>query len=118
MVTSALFVGWGALIPGREEAGGAVLQESMSYLQTLREGGRIDGFEAVALAPHGGDLAGFVLVKGDRDAITELRGSEEFRRITTRMQRVHQHVGEVEAFLGPELLRYFALWDEPLEEPA
>lgn len=118
MVMSALFVGWGTLIPGREEAGGAVLRDSMSYLQRLQAAGRIHGFEAVALAPHGGDLAGFVMVKGERDAIASLRGSEEFRRITTKMQRVHQNVGEVEAFVGPELLRYFALWDEPLEGQA
>lgn len=114
MTTSTLFVAWGAIIPGREESAGAVLQQSMAFLSRLQQEGRIDGFEPVALAPHGGDLAGFVLVKGDRDAIAAVRGSEEYRRIMVQLQRVHQNTGEVEAFTGEELGRYFALWDEPL----
>jgi hypothetical protein len=87
----------------------------MVFLEGLLQEGRIDGFDAVALAPHGGDLAGFVLVRGDRDSVMDLRGSDEFRRITTRMQRVHQNVGELEAFTGRELGAYFAHWDEPLD---
>jgi hypothetical protein len=115
MAKAALFVGWGALIPGREEAGGNVLAGAMQYLQRLQGEGRIDSFEAVALDPHGGDLAGFVLVKGDKDAIGELRMSDEFVRILVRVQRVHQSVGVVNAYTGAEMQSLFALWDEPIE---
>lgn len=110
----ALFVGWGSLIPGREAAGRAVLHESLAHLQQLKDRGRVDSFEPVALAPHGGDLAGFVLVRGSQDDIVALQFSEEFTRLTTRIQRVHTGVGAVTAYVGPELGAYFALWDEPL----
>ena len=115
MEKAALFVGWGALIPGREEAAGKVLQGAVEYLGRLQGEGRIDSFEPVALGPHGGDLAGFVLVKGDRAAIAELRYSDEFVRISTQIQRVHQSVGAVDAFTGAEMGQYFAMWDDPLE---
>ncbi len=115
MAKAAVFVGWGALIPGREAAAGKVLQGAMQFLTRLQQQGRVDSFEAVALGPHGGDLSGFVLVKGDKDAISQLRSSEEFVRITTRIQRVHQSVGAVDAYTGAEMGQYFAMWDEPLE---
>jgi hypothetical protein len=114
MEKAALFVGWGALIPGREAAAGKVLHDAMEYLTRLQQEGRIDSFEAVALGPHGGDLAGFVLVRGDTAAIAEFRYSEEFIRISTQIQRVHQSVGAVDAFVGKEMGQYFAMWDEPL----
>lgn len=118
MNKSALFVGWGALIPGREDTGGTVLNESLGYLELLKNQHLIDSFETVALAPHGGDLAGFVLVKGDKDSIVALQSSEEFKRISTRILRVHTGVRTVTAYTGAELGDYLALWNEPLDGQA
>ena len=116
MAQGALFVGWGALLPGREQAAQNVVHEARHYLQQLQQAGTIDSFEAVALEPHGGDLAGFVLVKGDQETVARLRGSEEFVRIVARVQLVHSHVGVVGAYTGAELQALFALWDQQRAE--
>jgi hypothetical protein len=116
MASGALFVGWGALIPGREEAAGRVLEEAMRYLDRLQQEGVIDSFEAVALEPHGGELAGFVLVRGDRDRIAQLRVSDDFLRIAARVQLVHRDVGVVGAYTGAEMGALFAMWDRQIEE--
>jgi hypothetical protein len=116
MAQGALFVGWGALIPGREEAARKVLAESVEYLQRLQWEGAIDSFEAVALEPHGGELAGFVLVKGDQQAIAHLRVNDEFTRIAVRVQLVHTHVGVVGAYTGAEMQSLFEVWDRQEEE--
>ena len=112
MAKGALFVGWGALIPGREDAARKVLAESVEYLQRLQWEGAIDSFEAVALEPHGGELAGFVLVRGDRQAIAQLRVTDEFTRIVVRIQLVHTHVGVVGAYADAEMQSLFEVWDE------
>ena len=112
MTKGALFVGWGALIPGREDAARKVLAESVEYLQRLQWEGAIDSFEAVALEPHGGELAGFVLVKGDRQALAHLRVNDEFTRLVVRIQLVHTHVGVVGAYAGAEMQSLFEVWDE------
>ena len=39
MAKGALFVGWGALIPGREKAAKQVLGEAMQYLHRLEQEG-------------------------------------------------------------------------------
>jgi hypothetical protein len=116
MAKGALFVGWGALIPGREGAARRVLTEAVQYLRRLQEEGVIDSFEAVALEPHGGDLAGFVLLKGDREAISRIRASDEFTRIAVRVQLVHAHVGVVGAYTGAEMQSLFEVWDRQEEE--
>ena len=116
MAKGGLFVGWGALIPGREESAGKVLNEAMMFLQRLQQDGTIDSFDAVALEPHGGDLAGFVVVKGEKDAIARLRVSDEFVRIMIRVQLVHSHVGVVGAYSGAEMGELFSVWDRQTEE--
>ncbi|HEV2861771.1 MAG TPA: hypothetical protein VGX48_12240 [Pyrinomonadaceae bacterium] len=116
MAKGALFVGWGPLIPGREEAARKVLGDAMQYLQRLQREGEIDGFEAVALEPHGGDLNGFVLVKGEKEAISRLRASGEFTRVAVRVQLVHSHVGVVGAYTGAEMQSLFETWDSEEDE--
>jgi hypothetical protein len=112
MPKGSLFVGWGSIIPGREKAASSALQDAMSYLGSLQHEGTIDGFEAVLLEPHGGDLEGFVLVRGDKDALARLRGQEEFLRTIVGVQLVHTKVGVVTAYSGAEMLPLLAIWDQ------
>lgn len=116
MSKGSLFVGWGALIPGREQAAQQVLREAIQYLHDLQKAGMIDKFEAVALEPHGGNLAGFVLVQADKDTLAGLRVSDEFVRITVRVQFVHSHVSVIGAWTGPEMQALFEMWDRQSDE--
>lgn len=95
MDQGALFVGWGAIIAGREQAAAGVLKEALHYLQRLQADGTVD---VVLLEPHGGDLEGFVLVKGERDTLARLRVDEDFIRVIVGVQLVHQKVGVVGAY--------------------
>jgi hypothetical protein len=111
-----LFVGWGALIAGREKKARSVLGEAMQYLQRLQQEGTIDSIEAVALEPHGGDLNGFVLVKGDKQALARLRVDDEFVRIMVGVQLVHSKVGVVGAYTGAEMQSLFEMWGQQEEK--
>jgi hypothetical protein len=51
-------------------------------------------------------------VKGDKDAIAEMRASEEFTRISIRVQVVNGNVGVVGAYTGAEMQSLFGIWDE------
>ena len=42
MAQGILFVGWGAIIPGREQKASMVLGEAMQYLERLKAEGTID----------------------------------------------------------------------------
>jgi hypothetical protein len=103
MAEAGLFIGWGAPIRGREAKGLEVFAEALAYYGKAEQEARIESQETVLLRPHGGDLAGFILVRGSEAQITALRAEDEFERIVTRATLVVQNVGVVDAALGDGL---------------
>ncbi len=108
MADTALFIGWGWPVRGREQQAIQVFQEGVQYWTRLQQQGEIDGFEVFTLEPHGGDLSGFAILHGSPEKLNRLRYSEEFGRISTRANLIVEHYGVVLAFTGQELNRQFA----------
>ena len=108
MANGALVIGWGSVIPGREQKSLQVFNEAMQYYARLQQQGTIESFEPVALDFHGGDLPGFLLIHGDRDKLNALRTSEEFLSLNNRASLVVNNLGVINAFIGEELQRLFA----------
>jgi hypothetical protein len=108
MANAALFIGWGNAVRGREAKSLEVFNEGLQYWTGLQQAGEIDSFEPVALEPHGGDLFGFVLIRGDRDKLNKLRYSEAWLRLNDRAGAVVEGLGIVTAYIGEDLQRLFA----------
>ncbi len=100
MAGEALFLGWGPVVRGREQNGFQGLPGDHRILRRLQQEGKIDSFEPVLIAPHGGDLGGFVLLRGERGKLDEVRTSEEFERAVTRAATIVDNVGVINAFTG------------------
>src|ERR1700722_8165494 len=113
MAGDALFLGWGPVVRGRELKALEVFQETLTYYGTLQQEGRIDSFEPVLIAPHGGDLAGFILLRGSLD---EVRSSEEFRRLVARAGSIVDDIGVIDAYTGEALGQQMALFQSVSEE--
>jgi hypothetical protein len=105
MADHGLFIGWGDPVYGREEKGLGVFNESMEYYGKLQQDGRIESFEVGLLDPHGGDLAGFVILRGSRENLAAIRGDEEFRRLLTRASLIIQSLGVVDTIFGNEVAK-------------
>jgi hypothetical protein len=112
MADHALFIGWGAIVPGREQIAPRVFGESMEYFGQLQQGGEIEGVEPFFLEPHGGDLSGFFLLRGEQDALDRIRASAEFDRVVLRAGLVVQHLGVVSATTGAELTRQLGVFEQ------
>ncbi len=112
MATGALFIGWGPTVRGREQQALQVFNETVQFFAGLQQRGEVQAFEPVALEPHGGDLYGFFLVRGDREALARLRASEEFVRVIQRGDLVVERLGVTAAYTGDALDRYFATFGE------
>jgi len=108
MAKAALFIGWGAAIPGREQQALQLFDETMQYYGGLQQQGEIESIEPILLEPHGGDLGGFLLIKGDADKLARLRVRTAFVNLTGRAQLMLTHVGVVGAWYGEELQQQFA----------
>ena len=116
MAGDALFLGWGPVVRGRELKALEVFQETITYYGSLQQDGRIDSFEPVLLAPHGGELAGFILLRGARASLDEIRSSQEFRRLVARAAAVVDDIGVIDAYTGEALAEQMTTFRAVSEE--
>ena len=85
MSDNGLFIGWNRPARGREAAAVAVFGEGVQYFAELKARGEIESFEPFFLEAHGGDLNGFLLLRGDRAKLDRLRSDDEhFQRWITK----------------------------------
>lgn len=116
MTGDTLFVGWGPVVRGRELKALEVFGESMEYYGKLQQEGSIESFETVLLTPHGGDLAGFVLLRGERSKLDQVNSSDEFQRLTARAGMIVDKVGVVSAFTGDALATAMGRFQQASQE--
>ncbi len=116
MAEAALFLGFGQAARAREPQALDLFDAGLRYFAALQEQGEIESFEPVVLAPHGGDLRGFVLVRGERAALNRLRRHEEFRRLTARASLVVDNFGVVSAYVGEGLQAQLAVFQSQVDE--
>jgi hypothetical protein len=118
MAGDALFLGWGPIVRGRELKGLEVFQETLEYYGKLQQEGRIESFEPILLNPHGGDLGGFVLIRGERQTLDEIQAGPDFRRLVARAGSVVDDVGVIAAYGGEALAQQLAIFRTASEELA
>jgi hypothetical protein len=118
MADWALFIGFGLPVRGREQKATDVFGEAMALFGEAQSRGELEGVEAFFLEPHGGDLGGFMLLRGDREQIARIHQSDEFHRITTRAQLITDGFGVVYAVTGAELEKQMGVFLEATGELA
>ena len=118
MADTALFIGFGQTVRGRESQAVKVFGEAVAYYTGLQERGEIESFEAVLLDPHGGDLGGFFLVRGEQAKISQVRDSDEFAALNTRAGVIVEGFGVVGGVLGERLAAAMARFSAAAAELA
>ena len=108
MADAAIFLGWGAPVRGREAKALQVFSESIAYYTKLQAAGTIESFEPVLLQPHGGDLAGFVLIRGEAAKLEAIKQTEEWQTLTVRAGLIVDNLGVIDASIGASLTQGFA----------
>jgi len=112
MADDALFIGWGEVVRGRERKAIEVFNESLQYYLQLQQDGKVESVEPWFLAPHGGDLAGFILLRGQREQLDEIERSPEFERLETRASLIVDWTGGINAYTGEALDRLLGEFEE------
>jgi hypothetical protein len=108
MSNFGLFFGFGLPARGRELQASKVFGETMAYWNERKAAGEIESIEVAILEPHGGDLGGFLLVRGEPQKLAQLRGSEEFNRLALRGGFAVEGFGIVNALLDDEAATFVA----------
>src|SRR5438552_18522631 len=106
MANFGLFLGFNLPARGRELQASKVFGESMAYWNQRKAAGDVESVEVAILEPHGGDLGGFILIRGEPQKLAQLRGSEEFGRLNLRAGFAVDGFGVVSALLDDEAAKF------------
>ncbi len=118
MADAGLFIGFGQSVRGREAKSLEVFNEGLAWFAQQQRSGAFESFEAVLVNPHGGDLGGFILLKGTGEQMATLPGNEEFQRLITRAGLVVEGLGVVPAVVGDGVGRQLAAFQAAIGELA
>jgi hypothetical protein len=110
MPGDAIFVGWGQVVRGREQLALQVFQETVEFWSRQQQDGRIESFRPFLLRPHGGDLAGFFLVHGERATLDEIQAGDDFVRLVARAGAVVDHFGVASAVTDDQLGKQMGIY--------
>jgi hypothetical protein len=110
MANACLFIGWNRAIQGREQLAMELFQTCLAYYGKLQAAGTIESFEPVVLLPHGGDMNGFILLRGDAQKLQTLRMSHEMLELETQAQLCLQGVGVITGLVGEGLQSIMQTW--------
>lgn len=100
-----LFIGWNRPVPGREKAALEVFRSSLAYYNELKASGQVASVEPVLLAPHGGDLNGFIVLKGDAAKLDAVRQADKFRDLMTKAALNVLGMGVIEGWSGESMTK-------------
>ena len=114
MADAGLFIGFGNPVRGRESQAVELFNETLGWYARLQEESEIESFEPVFLEPHGGDLGGFILIRGDAERLSALRVSDEFNQYSIRADLCVENFGVVGADMGERLQRQMAFYTEQI----
>ena len=112
MADRALFIGWGEGVPGREERGLEVFNDAMGMYGRMQQDGRIEKFDVCLLDPHGGGLAGFILLQGSQAQLAAVQDDPEFRKNLLDASLVVREMGAVNGYINEGIAPEMALYQE------
>ena len=110
MANAVIFLGWNRPSVGREQQAMQVFQKSLEFYTKLQTEGRIESFETVILSSHGGDLNGFILLRGDAEKLSEIRRDETFVDIVIEAEYCVDGFGHVDGYIGKGLDDVITRW--------
>jgi hypothetical protein len=116
MAEAALCIAWGDAVKGRGKHALEVYAESMQYWERLQKEGQIERYDVTVLAPTGGDVGGFWLVRGTAAQIDSLRRSDEFLRLINRVQLLVTGLRVTDAYVDEGIAKVMSSYQDAVGE--
>jgi hypothetical protein len=118
MANACLVVGWNRAIPGREHLAMELFQSTMGYYSQLQAQGTIESFEPVIMNSHGGDMNGFILLRGDSQKLAALRVANDFVDLETQAMLCLEGVGVISGYLNEGVQQRMQTWGKHIQKYA
>ena len=116
MADRVLLITWGENFAGREERGLEVFNEAVGSYGKMQQEGRIESFDVVLLGPNGGQMEGYIAVRGSAEQLAAVREDEEYRRIMVDASLVVQHLNVSEGYCNEGVARMMEVYQAALSK--
>ena len=116
MAEAALCTVWGEPVPGRENQAVDVYSEVVQYWGRLQQEGKIERFDVIVLTPTGGDVTGFIVVRGTAKQIDTVRRTKEYQELLNLVQLVVSHLRVNDAYVDEGLAQIMGQYQEVVEQ--
>lgn len=116
MASHAIFIGWNVPVRGREKQAAELFTKSLEYYGTLQAQGKIESFEPVILSRHGGDLNGFILLRGEADKLNALRNEDAFLDMVIEGGNLIDGFGIIDAYINDGLADMMVRWNKEISK--
>ncbi|HET7666176.1 MAG TPA: hypothetical protein VFK56_08915 [Mycobacterium sp.] len=116
MAEAALCTMFGDPVPGREKQALSVYNDTMQYWGRLQQEGKIERFDVTVVTPSGGDVTGFIVVRGTAEQIDSVRRTKEFQQLINRVQLVVSHLRVNDAYVDEGLVQIMGQYQEVVEQ--
>ena len=112
MADRLIFIGWNRPVVGREQQAMKLFQKAMEYYSKLKTSGKIESFEPIMLTHHGGDLNGFIILKGDANKLAAVREEATFIEYSIESGYCLDGFGIVSGYVGEGMKDTFSRWSK------
>ncbi len=110
MPDRVLFLGWNRPVVGREQQALKLFQKAIEYYSKLQATGKIESFEPILLTHHGGDLNGFIILRGTAKNLAEIREEATFIEYSIEAGYCLEGFGIVSGYVGEGMKDTLARW--------
>jgi hypothetical protein len=110
MADAGLLIGWNRVVAGKDAVAVELWGEMLNYLRRLHAEGQVTHFEPVLLGAYGGNLNGFVLVRGSQEHLDRMRNSEEFLLLNVQANKILEGFLVVRAHYADEVAQILRLY--------
>lgn len=110
MADSGMLIGWDRVVPGDDVHAVELWSEMTVYLKGLHGSGRIEHYDPVMLGAYGGDLNGFVLLRGEQAELDKIRNSDDFLQLVVKANKHLLGFRVLRAHFGAEVAKLMRIY--------
>jgi len=112
---SILFIGWDRAVHGRERDSLEAFGMAIGFFANQVAAGKVESFEPVILDRHGGDLNGFILLRGSAANLGALADSDDFRELVIQADMSVTGIGIITGKTGEGVQREMARFQKHIK---
>lgn len=118
MAEAALCTTFGEPVPGREKQALKIYGDTVEYYTRLQQEGKIERFDVTIIGPTGGQVNGFIVVRGTANQVDTLRRTKEFQQMINSVQLVASHTSVHDAYVDEGLAQIMSQYQEVVDRLA